>query len=152
MTTTVAQTNPTPDTSTPKKVRWWHRLAGRVWSWSAAAVPIVAQGALQVADWAVELSARLFVVCIVGSVVWFVYALAISDPFSMERWRLTSTLSTLDSNWKVLLVVLVPLFYRVVRILLEEVDTLGTSYKRRPQPEATRRRSNPVADVEQDAQ
>lgn len=78
-------------------------------------------------DWVLAVGERLLVLWILVVAFYFICRLV-----WRRDWTITSLLVDLASNWKVVLLLLLPLFYQTVRIFLEEVqDVWGMS--RRPQ-------------------
>jgi hypothetical protein len=70
---------------------------------------------VSVLDWLVSVAERLVVLAI-ACVVFYTGWLAFSGASSI--W----ILSVLSENWKALLLLLIPLFYRTIRTFLEEVQ------------------------------
>jgi hypothetical protein len=90
-------------------------------------------------------------------IIWIVRG---GDP-SASQARLTGALKSLNENWKALLLLLIPLFYRTIRGFLERVEEFaGAKAPRSPKstspetpnpPELTQQEANPAAqdDTEQ---
>jgi len=64
----------------------------------------------------------LLVAIVIGSEIYWIIS---ADPASPRQGRFVEVLKTLNDNWKVGLVLLIPLFYRAIRAFLERVEEFG---------------------------
>src|SRR5579863_4025947 len=78
-------------------------------------------------DWFVSVAERLIVLGITAVIFRFGYHLWSGALSSGEN----QSLSTVATNWKTILIVLIPLFYQTVRTFLEEVQEVW-GMSRRP--------------------
>lgn len=95
-----------------KPARWL-----RTWRWSAAA-PV------RLLDWGVAIMERAAVISLACAVVYVAYSIWKGVP------EATTLIEKVNSNYKILLVLLVPLFYRPVRNFLEDLEE-GPGFRRR---------------------
>ena len=95
----------------------------------SAAVAKIPGGTLDVLDWILSLTERVIAIG-VGVVVFYLGFRLMSGKASASD---SQFLLALGQNWKVLLLVLVPLFYPTVRKLVLEAQEIGP-YKRRALP------------------
>jgi hypothetical protein len=70
---------------------------------------------------AVELATVISIAAFIGYIV---YGLMFSGG-PPSQTRAAEILEVLDANWRVLLIIVIPLFYRVVRKFIEELQELG---------------------------
>lgn len=80
-------------------------------------------------DWLVAVFERLLVLGIAVAVLWAGYRLGAGKATQNEK----DTIFKLGENWKAALFLLIPLFYKTVRVFLEEVQE-AFGMKRQPQP------------------
>lgn len=89
---------------------------------------------LSVLDWVINVAERLVVIAIVagiGYIGWRAFYSADQAKF------IADTLEPLSKNWKGLLLLLIPLFYRTARTFLEKVKKVGwMETEPREKPEA----------------
>ena len=79
-------------------------------------------------DWLLAVAERLFVLCVLSGIFYLGFR-AIRGTISQEQKKL---LPILADNWKIAILLLIPLFYQTVRIFLEEVQEFW-GMKRKPQ-------------------
>lgn len=93
---------------------------------------------LKVSEAAIVLAiTAVFVLFVVREVLWIWFG---CDP-SVRQQRIEAALKMLNENWKVGLLILVPLFYRTIRMFLERVRKVWGMEAQ--QPEAVEEKPNP---------
>lgn len=92
-------------------------------------------------DWIVGVLERLVVITIVLMAFYVGWLAFHGTTNQADRSAFVTTLTTLSDNWKPLLLLLIPLFYRTVRTFLEKVrkfagmeTDMDTEQKRTPYP------------------
>jgi hypothetical protein len=82
-------------------------------------------------DWFVSVLERLIVLAIGLAVLYAGYWLLFGGECSPQGSRLGTMLKTVNDNWKAMLLVAVPLFYRAARTFLEQVEEAWGMKRRR---------------------
>ena len=59
--------------------------------------------------------------------------------------RLVALIGTINENWKAALILLIPLFYRPVRIFLDNLEEAGSFKRSKVAPQRQREQVNPTA-------
>jgi hypothetical protein len=88
----------------------------------------ISEGILGCLDWLVRLAERLIVLGLAFVILRFGYRL-IFWPIPPDA---TDWITKIAANWKAVILLLIPLFYRTVRIFLEQVEE-AFGMKRPPQ-------------------
>jgi hypothetical protein len=94
-----------------------------------AVITKIPSGTLDFLDWILSLAERVIAIGICIVVFYLGFRLMSGKASASD----SQFLLALGQNWKVLLLVLVPLFYPTIRKLIVEAQEIGL-YKRRPLP------------------
>ena len=82
---------------------------------------LFARLALQVLDWLVMIAERLTALGVTALVFWFGWRFVLGRDVKIQE----SVLDKMSTNWKALLILVIPLFYHTIRTFLEEVREFG---------------------------
>lgn len=94
-------------------------------------------------DWLLSVLERLLALGLAVAVIWAGYRLATGKATQNEQ----DTIFKLGENWKAALFLLIPLFYKTVRVFLEEVhEAFGMKRRRQPGVVEEPEESRPAAD------
>jgi hypothetical protein len=73
-------------------------------------------------DWVLSVIEPCVVLAITFSIAYATYIMLFApDGRGLHLFRIAWVLTALNDNWKIVLILLVPLFYRTIRVFLEEV-------------------------------
>lgn len=73
-------------------------------------------------DWILQVSEYLFVGCIVVVVSYCGYQFVLGS--AVEKAAVKEMLETINTNWKAFVIIAIPLFFRTVRVFLENVENV----------------------------
>jgi membrane-anchored glycerophosphoryl diester phosphodiesterase (GDPDase) len=94
-------------------------------------------------NWLLSVIEPLMVLLIAGGVVYAGYWLLFDQSGSKQN-RLTCLMQVLNENWKVVALLMIVLFYRTIRIFLEQAEEAwGVKRKRPLAPEEVAETTNP---------
>jgi ascorbate-specific PTS system EIIC-type component UlaA len=93
-------------------------------------------------DWLLSVVEPLTVLLITATIIYVGYGLVFGSPQNINQTRFKALMVIISDNWKAALLLLVVLFYRTVRVFLEEVQE-AFGMRRNPLPGSPQTAPNP---------
>lgn len=94
-------------------------------------------------NWLLSVVEPLIVLGITAAVFYVGYGLVFGSAQSLNQVRLKELLAIISDNWKAALLLLLVLFYRTVRMFLEEVEEAFGMRRKKPMSGDSEKASNP---------
>lgn len=96
-------------------------------------------------NWLLSVVEPLVVLAIAALVFYSAYWLVFGSEQDQHRTRLMALMKGINDDWKAALLLLLLLFYRTVRVFLEQAEEAFGVRKRKPLPGEPQREANPPA-------
>ena len=93
-------------------------------------------------DWLLAIFERLIVLAVAGCVFYSGWIILGPNHAALQA-QLIHTLRTLNDNWKAVLLILIPLFYRTIRMFLEQTEEAFGMKRKKPLSGERERQPNP---------